>query len=406
MHKIPYVKTMACGLWVNQGSKYEDDTTNGLSHLVEHLKLNKENINNPKFKMLLEDITSDGVTYNAATTKEYTYFYFAGLSNTLEKCIKALSYIADNNNFDKDFFENEKKIVDQEISSFYSSFSQIKERIGQALWGDSGIGRIIVGSEKNIDRASLEDINELVYGSYVPENSVLVVVGNIDYDRTIEIAQKYFEGWIDKETELKKDVVNNEPGIFVNNKWNGENCVISVGFRTAGFADKMRNNLEVISKILGDNSLESRLVKEIRIKRGLAYTVGGFMSSYRNRGDIGFAVICKQKLVAEVIKIMMNQFALIRSETVFDEEIHRAKNKYQTEMLLDLEDISSQLKYLGKCCSYKHVFSIENEIRSINHVKKDSLLDTAKQIFQPNNMSIAIIGKVDVDKIVPLLNFN
>lgn len=56
MHKIPYVKTMACGLWVNQGSKYEDDTTNGLSHLVEHLKLNKENINNPKFKMLKKNM--------------------------------------------------------------------------------------------------------------------------------------------------------------------------------------------------------------------------------------------------------------------------------------------------------------------------------------------------------------
>ncbi len=51
LHKISGVKTMACGLWIRQGSVYETDENNGLSHLAEHLLLNSENVTNSSYKM-------------------------------------------------------------------------------------------------------------------------------------------------------------------------------------------------------------------------------------------------------------------------------------------------------------------------------------------------------------------
>ncbi len=179
LHRIPDIRTMACGLWIRQGSKDEDDSTNGLSHLIEHLKLNKENNSNPNFKYLLDEIVSEGVTYNAGTTKESTYFYFAGLVNTLEKCISALYHIATNDEFDEEFFINEKKVVNQEVSSFYSAFNQIQERTGQALWGNVGIGKIIVGNKENVDNTDINTIKNIINNSYTQENSVVVIVGCI-----------------------------------------------------------------------------------------------------------------------------------------------------------------------------------------------------------------------------------
>ena len=134
LHKIPEVKTISCGLWVHQGSSYETDEYNGLSHLTEHLLFNAEDIVNEQYKQLIHEISDNGVMYNAATTKEYTCFYFTGLANTLEKCILALAHIAmKNREFDFENFENEKKVVLQEATGFYSSFQQIKERTSQAL---------------------------------------------------------------------------------------------------------------------------------------------------------------------------------------------------------------------------------------------------------------------------------
>ena len=84
LHKIPEVKTVSCGLWVKQGSSYESDEFNGLSHLAEHLLMNAEDVINEQYKYLIAEITDNGVMYNAATTKEYTCFHFTGLANTLE----------------------------------------------------------------------------------------------------------------------------------------------------------------------------------------------------------------------------------------------------------------------------------------------------------------------------------
>ena len=117
LHKIPGAKTIACGLWVAQGSKNESDSNSGLSHLVEHLIVNPVTSGNEVYQRLIEEATNSGVVYNAATTKEYTCFYFTGLSNTLDLCVKCLSNIAMNNRvFPKDMFENEKKVVIQEAN--------------------------------------------------------------------------------------------------------------------------------------------------------------------------------------------------------------------------------------------------------------------------------------------------
>lgn len=85
LHKIPYAKTAACGLWVNQGSKYEIERTSGLSHLTEHLLVNPENRANEAYQKLMREIAIEGVFHNTSTTKESTSFYFAGLKSALKK---------------------------------------------------------------------------------------------------------------------------------------------------------------------------------------------------------------------------------------------------------------------------------------------------------------------------------
>ena len=69
LHKIPEVKTVSCGLWVKQGSSYESDEFNGLSHLAEHLLMNAEDVINEQYKYLIAEITDNGVMYNAALEK-------------------------------------------------------------------------------------------------------------------------------------------------------------------------------------------------------------------------------------------------------------------------------------------------------------------------------------------------
>ena len=121
-------------------------------------------------------INDSGISYNATTTKESTFYYFNGMSNNTALCLEALkSMITENRNFDKDIFENEKKIIEREAASFYSSFNQIIERTGQALYGNNSIGKIVVGTLENIKNTEKSDIETIIQNSYTPENSSLKI---------------------------------------------------------------------------------------------------------------------------------------------------------------------------------------------------------------------------------------
>jgi len=407
MHKIPHVRTMACGAWVRQGSKHEDDENNGLSHLIEHLMINIDNGNNPKFQRLINEAISEGIVYNAGTTKETTSYYFTGLSNMLETCIETLaSIVIDNKGFSNELVENEKKVVAQEAISFYSSFNQIKERTSQALWGNVGIGKIIVGSLENINKAKTSDLEEIINGAYTPENASIVVVGGIDYQKTLDIIEENFSRWKDKDTRPYKEIVDSEPGIYFNSGGSGKSTVVSIGFRAPAYLDGERGNIDMIAKILGGTGLESRLVQEIRMKRGLAYTLGGFTSIYENRGTLGFSAVCAKESVSEVVKIMMDEFNKVKVEGFTDKEISRAKKVLETTTLLELDDLTSQLKFLGKSSSNGQIFSLEQEIRNIKKINSESLHKTVEDIFTEEKMGLAAIGNCDVDQLISLLKFN
>lgn len=400
LHKIPEVKTISCGLWVHQGSSYETDEYNGLSHLTEHLLFNAEDIVNEQYKQLIHEISDNGVMYNAATTKEYTCFYFTGLANTLEKCILALAHIAmKNREFDFENFENEKKVVLQEATGFYSSFQQIKERTSQALWGNMGTGKIIMGNMQNISNAEPEQIHNLITSAYVPENATLVVIGNIDYSNVLEIIEQEFSEWKDTKTTTWERAVDDTPGIYIN-KGSGTSTALSIGFRSPGYDDQRRLAIEMMVRILGGGGLQSRIIKEIRLKRGLAYTVGGFSSFYRRRGTLGFTVVCDKQKSIEAANAMSEVLVDASNSGFSEEEIAREKRVMETDMLLSVDNITEHLRYVGRCGAMGINFYIENEIRSIQNIKKEDVDRAAKELLTESNMGLAAIGVEDTDKLL------
>lgn len=400
LHKIPEVKTISCGLWVHQGSSYETDEYNGLSHLTEHLLFNAEDIVNEQYKQLIHEISDNGVMYNAATTKEYTCFYFTGLANTLEKCILALAHIAmKNREFNFENFENEKKVVLQEATGFYSSFQQIKERTSQALWGNMGTGKIIMGNMQNISNAEPEQIHNLITSAYVPENATLVVIGNIDYSNVLEIIEQEFSEWKDTKTTTWERAVDDTPGIYIN-KGSGTSTALSIGFRSPGYDDQRRLAIEMMVRILGGGGLQSRIIKEIRLKRGLAYTVGGFSSFYRRRGTLGFTVVCDKQKSIEAANAMSEVLVDASNSGFSEEEIAREKRVMETDMLLSVDNITEHLRYVGRCGAMGINFYIENEIRSIQNIKKEDVDRAAKELLAESNMGLAAIGVEDTDKLL------
>lgn len=407
MHRIPNSRTMSCGVWVRQGSKHEDGSNNGLSHLLEHLMINKDNNLNPRFQELISNVAAEGVLYNAGTTKESTSYYFTGLTETLDRCLNTLaSIVIDNKTFANELLDNEKKVVTQEAISFYSSFNQIKERVSQALWGDIGVGKIIVGNIENVKSANNKALEGILNEAYTPENSVLLIIGDIDYQETLKIIDHYFTRWKDTCTREYSEVVQSEPGVYYNSGNGGKSTVASIGFRAPGYMTKDRVYIEIASKIIGDSGLDSRLAQEVRMKRGLAYNLGSFTNFYENRGSFAFTSVCSKESVEELIKIVVNEFNKAKYNGFTPAEMEKAKKILKTNRLLELGDLASQLKFLGKCATYGHLYSLEQELRNIEKADCDTLNRVIKDIIKEESLALAIIGECNIDNIIPLLKVN
>lgn len=400
IHKISEVKTVACGLWIKLGSSYETDDNNGLSHLAEHLLMNQNDVENEEYKRIISDITDNGVYYNAATTKEYTCYYFTGLKSTIDDSLNALSQIAmKNREFNEDAFENEKKVVLQEAVSFYSSFQQIKERTSQALWGNMGTGKIIMGNLNNIENATKSQVLELINKAYVPENAILTIVGNVDYTDILQKIENKFGIWDDIKVGLEERNVESEPGIYIN-KGSGNSTVLSIGFRAPGYGTANRLAVEMMVRILGSGSLQSRIVTEIRGKRGLAYNVGGFASFFEKRGTIGFTVVCDKNRSIETAKVLSDVIIQAREHGFNEDEIIREKHVMETNMILAIDNITEHLKYIGRCSSMDKNFYIENEIRLIRNIQKEYEDRAAKQLLCDLNMGVAVIGSSNAERLL------
>lgn len=404
LHNIPETRTVASGLWVRQGSSYETDENNGLSHLIEHLLVNPENVHNINYKRMIKKVTAEGVIYNAATTKEYTCFHFTGLNDSLNDSLECLANIAKNNRkFSEEFLENEKRVVIQEAMGFYSSLQQIKERTSQAIWGNTGTGKIIMGDIRKVKEATMDSIQSLIESSYVPENAVIVVIGNIDYDKTLYLIEKNFSDWQDQFCYNKEEIVERLPGMYWD-RGSGSNTVISVGFRGPSYHSPNRIPIEMAVRIAGMSNLDSRLVQAIRVQRGLSYNLGAFSSFFKNRGTIGFMTVCDKDKALEVAKVTIEVLQEIKEKGFRTEEIEREKRIMETSMLLSIENITEHLRCVGRCAMFGNGFFVENEIRQIKRVQKMQVDTCMREILDENLMGVAVIGDVDVDKLVDILN--
>lgn len=400
LHRIPNVKTVACGLWINQGSCNETELNNGLSHLTEHLLLNPENKSSPDYNELISKASAEGVIYNAVTTKEYTCFHFTGLESTLQTCLSCLACIAkENRDFPESFFENEKKVVLQEATSFYSSFQQIKERTSQALWGNIGVGKIIMGDMHNIENAKQEQIQQILQSTYVPENATLVVVGNVEYASALKLIEDKFYDWKDQKKEICEDFVESIPGIYLN-KGSGNSCVLSIGFRGVAYNSMSRTAVDMVVRMLGMSGLQARIIQEVRVKRGLSYTLGGFSNFYKKRGTIGFMAVCDKRKAIEVAKIIMDVLENAKENGFKEEEIEREKRIMETAMLLSIENITEHLRYIGKSSVMESGFYVENDIRAIQNIEQYDIEKVTKELLQESNMGLAVIGDCDFDKLM------
>ena len=393
------VRSAAFGIWVNVGSRDENTKTAGASHFLEHLLFK-----GTKRRSALEissAIEAVGGDTNAFTGKEYTCFYARVIDKYLPLAVDVICDLITSSLVEPADVDAERKVVLEEIAMRDDDPSDlIHDLFLENYYGDSTLGRPILGSVKSIKNMSRQTVFDYYRSKYQPQDLVVSVAGNIKHRQVVRMV----EDALSKDSFL--DRANKSSASFI--RPDSKTKVTGVGkvsltyrkteqahliYGVPGVArnDSRRFALSVLASALG-GGMSSRMFQEIREKRGLAYSVYAYPQQFAGSGVLTFYVGCKPDKAYEVSALIQQILADVAKNGLTEEEINRAKGSVSGSLVLSQEDTGSRMNRIGKAelVSGK-VLSFDEILKEIAAVTPDQIIEIARQSIKVSP-TLSIVG--------------
>jgi predicted Zn-dependent peptidase len=398
---LPAVRSVALGIWVGVGSRDEDEAHAGATHYLEHLLFK-----GTKKRTALElssEMDAVGGEMNAFTAKEYTCYYARVLDADLPLAVDVLSDMVTSSLITPKDVDAERNVVLEEIAMNEDDPSDtVHEAFTAKLFGDTPLGRPILGTTDSINKITRDQIFEHYQARYTPEHLVVAAAGNLDHDTVVELVRQAFGDVLATRAtaepapaRLAGDQPVSQAGVgttLVSRTIEQANLVL--GCEALARTDDRRFALGVLNAAFG-GGMSSRLFQEVREKRGLAYSVYSFAGQHADTGMWGIYVGCLPSKADDVLAICAEEITRLVEGGLTDAELARGKGQVRGSIVLGLEDPSSRMSRLGKSeLVYPRLEPVEEVLASIDAVSHDDIRAVAADILT-RPKALAVVGPFD-----------
>lgn len=182
-------------LVVKNGAFTQPPEYAGLAHLFEHMFF-KANDTYPEPDEFLDRAADLGALFNATTREELVNYYVTVVSDSVEGGMRFLNAALRGAQFRADELAREKQVVLGEYDRAESSpFFRLDETIGRSLWGSFWSRKNTIGDRSVIQNVTPEQMKTIRNIYYVPNNSALIISGDVQADRMFALAERVFGDW-------------------------------------------------------------------------------------------------------------------------------------------------------------------------------------------------------------------
>ena len=388
---VPSVRSVALGFFIGTGSVGEATDEAGLSHLIEHMLFRGSD----RYGSLEIDQIFDGMgaELNAGTGKEATSVYARVLDRHLEQAFDVMADMVWNPRFDAGELDAERDIVLEEIAMYEDDpQDKVFDVLGEAVFGDHPLGRAILGRAEVLRGVSSDGLRAFWGGRYAPGNVVVAAAGSVDHDALVALVagvSRTAQGSPWDTAVQATGPAERRLRFFAKET---EQYHLTLGGPGIARDDDRRYALRVLDNVLGGTS-SSRLFQEVREKRGLAYSVYSFTSSYATTGQVGLYLGTRPDNVAPAMQVVGDELRRMVQDGVSAEELGRSKENVKGRVLLALESTSARMNRLGSSIlAGLPLLSTDELEQRIDAVSTDDVLSLARELFAPERLSAAGIG--------------
>ena len=406
--EMPDHRSASLGIWVENGSRHESREQNGISHFIEHL-LFKGTVRRSAAQ-IAEEMDAVGGVLNAFTSKEHTCYYAKVLDENLPLAIDLLTDIFLHSTFDSEEIERERSVILQEISQAEDTPDDyVHDLFSLDFYRDHPLARPICGSAGTVGNFGRKDFLAFFKTRYRPRRVIISAAGHLRHDLLVrEMAQRL--GTIaDSNGDSQAESLEGESapeiraGVFPHAK-TLEQVHFCLGGAGIYQSHPKRYIAYVLNTILG-GGMSSRLFQEIREKRGKAYSVYSFMSTYRDVGYLGVYAGTSMESVEEVVDLVLKELKNLAAGNIKEEEIQRTQGQLVGNMMLGLESTDSWMSHIARNEIYFGRSITTDEIcQGIRSVSRDEIVDLARSLFRPEQMALSLLGDFQDGNTIKNLN--
>lgn len=394
--QVPGMHTVSLGIWVANGARFEQPAEQGVAHFIEHLLF--KGTGRRTARQITREIDSLGGMLNAFTGYEYVCYYAKALASVLPQVTDILTDMFLHSTFPPEEIEKERKVVLQEIKMRDDAPEEsIHDRLHQSFWRGHQLGHPILGTAATIESMSREAIVGFRDHWYRPSEILIAAAGGVEHQALVELLQKSFSGIAPGEP--RRDAVTaarSADGRIVELcERDLEQTLICLGSEGLPTTSPDRYALMVLNAILG-GGMSSRLFEEIREKRGLAYSVYSYVSSFADAGFLAVYAGTERERSCEALKIILSEMARLKEEPVPLDELESTREQIKGKILMSLESSDSYMSRLARSyLNFGRYQPIDEVMAGFDSVTADDLRRLAGSLFRDETLNIQIMGKMD-----------
>lgn len=384
---VPAQRSVSLSVWCPVGSRDEGEVEAGSTHFLEHLLF--KGTPTRSAQDIANAFDEVGGESNAATTKEYTYYWARTLREDMPMAVTVLLDMVASSVLDAEEFERERGVIIDELAMGNDDPTEIvHENFARAVYGDHPLGRPIGGTVDTVSATARDAVLGYYRDKYRSNTLVIVAAGAVDHDELVDLVAANIRGagWplaigdVPENGRPAGDAAVFEPREIIRKK-PGEQAHIIIGGQGIDVNDERRPVMAVLLGILG-GSMSSRLFQEIRERRGLAYTTYAFDSSYTDHGHFGMYAGCAPKNVDLVENLMREQLADLASGGTTARELARVKGQLRGGMALGLEDSGARMTRLGRAEVVNGRFKpLELLLQEIDEITREDVAALASELL-------------------------
>jgi zinc protease len=391
-HSTPIVHLQ---LWYHVGSKNEKPGRTGFAHLFEHLMF--KGSKNVEPEAHTSYISSVGGQSNAYTNDDETVFWETVPSQYLPLTLWLEADRMATLRIDKDTFVNEREVVKEERRMRVDNqpFGRLNEIIYDQAFTTHPYKHQTIGSMKDLDSASVEDVRDFYRTFYVPANATLVLVGDFESTQALQLVNTFLGRVPKARREVPRDIPREPPQIkekrvTLHEAWPLPAVIVAHHITFDGNADSYP--LHIASKVLSDGQ-SSRIYKKLVYELQVAVAAFGQANLIEDPNLFyTVAIVQPGHTPQEVTDALIAELDRLKAEPITDHELQRAKNQFARDYILGRESNQQKALMLAHAVViHRDIKTADGEFDIFQNMTAADVQRVARSYFTPENRIVLTI---------------